>query len=133
MTNMLHWGAMIVYFLFMKRAHFTLYRSWKMNSMIRCVSWHPKGRLLAIGSNDNVQLLDMQSAQIMKPVLLDHGARGVGWNYTGELLGVADLDGIVWVLQKDGKILRSITKENSNSYFSLDWQSFEEYPGNRWG
>lgn len=102
-------------------AHFTLYRSWKMNSMIRCVRWHVKGQFLAIGNNDNVQMLDMQSAQIMKPVLLNHGARGVGWNYTGDLLGVADLDGTVWILQKDGKILRSIKKENSNSYFSLDW------------
>ncbi|MFT3825165.1 MAG: hypothetical protein QM731_14685 [Chitinophagaceae bacterium] len=101
--------------------HFTLYRSWKMNSMIRCVRWHPKGRFLAIGNNDNVQMLDMQSVRIMKPVLLNHGARGIGWNHTGDLLGVADLEGIVWILQKDGKILRSVKKENSNSYFSLDW------------
>jgi len=71
-------------------------------------AWHPKGRFLVIDSNDNVQLLDTQSAQIMKPVLLDHGARGVDWNSKGTLLITTSIDGRIQVWTNKATLLKTI-------------------------
>ncbi|MBV9988389.1 MAG: hypothetical protein JO301_11980 [Chitinophagaceae bacterium] len=101
--------------------NYSLYRSFKLNSMVRCVSWHPKEDLLAIATLDGVSLLSMQTQEVKDIEGLSTGGRGIAWNRTGELLALADGDGVLRILSRDGVLLRSIKKYNNNSYFSVDW------------
>ena len=99
-----------------------LYKRYKMKNMIRCVSWHPQGKLLAISIRDgDAQILNIETSQVIILNGVRYGARGIAWNYNGELLATADNGGIVMIWNKDGKLLRSIKKENINSYSSIDW------------
>ena len=99
----------------------SLTRSYKMNSMIKGLSWHPDSRLLAISLNNGVQLLDMETGDFFTVTELTTGGRGIGWNYTGELLGLADGRGVVQIMNKKGELLRSIKKHNNHSYLALHW------------
>jgi WD40 repeat protein len=101
--------------------NYSLQQSYKLNSMIRCVSWHPNEPLLAIATLDNVSLLPIPKKNIFTIPDLPTGGRGVAWNRTGELLALGDGDGVIRIMNKEGKLLRSITKHNNNSYFSIDW------------
>ena len=99
---------------------YSLYKSYKLNSMLRGLSWHPKENLLAVSSMRGVQLLNMKTLQLKTIPDLKDGGRGIGWNHTGELLALAG-GGIVTVMNKEGKLIRSIPKHNNNSYLALDW------------
>jgi WD40 repeat protein len=68
-----------------------------------------------------IQLLDVQTGTLTEVAGLKTGGRGIAWNYNGELLALADGFGVVQVMNKEGKILRSIKKYNNHSYLSLDW------------
>jgi WD40 repeat protein len=99
---------------------YELYRSYKLKSMIRGVSWHPKQNVLAVANMKEVQLLDLENNSV-KTINGVPGGRGIDWNYNGELLGLADGYGVVQIINKEGKLIRSIKKHNNNSYLSLDW------------
>jgi WD40 repeat protein len=99
-----------------------LYKRYKMKNMVRCVSWHPLGKYLAISIRDSdAQLLNIETEQVIDLTGIKYGARGIAWNYNGNLLATADNAGIVMIWNKEGKLLRSIKKENINSYSSIDW------------
>ncbi len=103
-----------------------LLKSYQFNSWIHVVKWHPAGKLLAIATLENyVQLLNVETGVIIK---LDSsgGARGIGWNYSGELLAVADVSGVIKIFAKNGRLLRTISREYSaeqigRAFLSLDW------------
>lgn len=97
--------------------------SFPLRSMIRQVNWHPKRNILAIAtSGDDVSILDIATKKMVKLNGITSGARGIGWNFNGELLATADNDGLIKIWNADGKLLRTIKKESDeNSYFSLDW------------
>ena len=97
-----------------------LYKWYKTNG-IKNISWHPHGKLLAIANPKGVQLLNMETQQISTIPGLKTGGRGIAWNYTGDLLALADGYGIVQIMNKDGKLLRSIKKHNNHSYLAIDW------------
>jgi WD40 repeat protein len=101
--------------------NYSLYRSYKLNSMVRCVSWHPRDSLLAIATLDHVLLLSLPTQSITLIPGLPTGGRGISWNSSGELLALADGDGVIRIMNRHGQLLRSITKYNNNSYFSIDW------------
>lgn len=100
---------------------YSVYRTYKLNSMLRGLSWHPKDKLLAIASLKGVQILDLQSGQLTTVPGLKTGGRGIGWNHTGQLLALADAAGVVQIMDRHGKIIRSIKKHNNHSYLSVDW------------
>lgn len=100
---------------------YSLHLSLKLPDAIKCLRWHPIEKLLAIATNKGVSLLDMATAQLRTLPGLTTGGRGVGWNYTGELLALADGKGVVQILTKEGALLRSIKKHNIHSYLALDW------------
>lgn len=97
-----------------------LYKSFYLNAMIKHVSWHPFQNLLAIATTKGVQLLDMKTEKLAT-ASVKVGGRAVGWNYTGELLALADGAGVVQIMDKKGNHIRSITKHNNNSYVTMDW------------
>lgn len=96
--------------------------SLQMKSMIRQVSWHPKKNLLAIATNDNkVTIFNVETKNTIKLEGINNGARSIGWNFNGQLLATADNDGLVKIWNMKGNLLKTINKEDDNSYFSLHW------------
>src|SRR5215211_3167755 len=69
---------------------YTVHRVFKMKNMIKGVSWHPKEKLLAVAVNGGVQLLDLDKETITTLPTLTSGGRGIGWNFNGQLLALAD-------------------------------------------
>ncbi len=98
-----------------------LYKSFLMNSMVKGLSWHPSEKLLAVATMKGVQLLDMQTEQLVTIPGLPTGGRGVAWNFNGQLLALADGAGIVQIMDKQGKIIKRISKYNKHSYLTIDW------------
>lgn len=93
--------------------------SFRMNGMIRQLAWHPDGTTLAIATSSNIWLWTMGKFIQLEGVT--EGARGIGWNHKGTLLATADNEGLVKIWNAEGKPIRTIRKEDSNSYFALDW------------
>ena len=100
---------------------FKIFKTMRMQGMIRCLSWHPKENLLAIAISRQAYLLDLSTGKILNLERSDAGGRGLEWNHNGELLALADGHGVVQIWNKGGKHLRSIKKHNNNSYLSIDW------------
>lgn len=96
-------------------------RRWTANSMVKGMSWHPEGKILAIATMKGVQLLDVTSAQLTTIEQIKVGGRAIGWNHNGELLGFADGAGALQIMTKEEKLLRSIKKHNNHSYLTMDW------------
>lgn len=106
--------------------NYWLHRSYKMNSAVRCVNWHPQESKLAIATLEDVSILTVATNSMEKIPGLPTGGRGIAWNRNGELLALADGDGVIRIMNREGKLLRSISKYNNNSYFSLDWHPTKE-------
>ena len=104
-----------------RTADYSVHQSVKLNSMIKCARWHPRENVLAIATNKGVLLLQLPSGQLSPINALTVGGRGLGWNFTGELLALADGRGMVQIVDRQGTLLRSIPKHNNHSYLALDW------------
>lgn len=100
---------------------YSLYRSYKTNSMVKGISFHPRENLLAIANMKGVQLLDIQTGTLAAVPGLETGGRGITWSPSGDRLALADGNGIVQIMDKQGKIIRSIKKHNNHSYMTVDW------------
>jgi WD40 repeat protein len=95
---------------------------YKINSMIRQVSWSQKNKFLAIATNaDATSILNTETGSFMQLKGIGYGARAIGWNFTAELIATADNNGEVKIWDTQGILLKTIKKEDSNSYFALDW------------
>jgi WD40 repeat protein len=101
--------------------HHHLHKSFYLNAMIKHVSWHPFENLLAIATTKGVELLDMKTEKLSVAPGVKVGGRALGWNYTGELLALADGAGVVQIMDKKGNHIRSIKKHNRHSYVTIDW------------
>jgi WD40 repeat protein len=101
--------------------NYSLLRTFKMNSMIMGLSWHPKEQLLAIATRRGVSLLSLPERTVYDVPDIHVGGRGISWNYNGELLALADGNGVVQLMNKKGKVLRSIKKHNNNGYMTIDF------------
>jgi WD40 repeat protein len=106
--------------------NYALRHAYKMGSMVRCLSWHPREPLLAIATSNDVAVLLLPAQTITKINGLPTGGRGVAWNHNGELLALADGNGVIRIMNKEGRLLRSIKKHNDNSYFCIDWHPSKE-------
>ncbi len=99
-----------------------LLKAYRLKSMIRQVSWHPANIFLAIATNDDeVCILNTETEKFIKLNGITNGARGIDWNFNGQLLATADNDGLVKIWDSTGNLLRTIKKEDNNSYFSIGW------------
>ena len=111
--------------------NYSLYKSFKANSMVKGLRWHPKEHLLAIANMKGVQLLDLETENLSTVESIKIGARAIAWNYTGELIGLADGAGMVRIMDKKGKLLRSIPKQDKKSYLSIDWHPSKKHHRHR--
>ena len=102
-------------------SNYSLYKSFKANSMVKGLSWHPTENLLAIANMKGVQLLDVKTETLTTLTDIKTGGRGIGWNYNGQLLALADGNGVVQIMNKYGKLQRSIPKNERKSFLSIHW------------
>ncbi|HEU4470192.1 MAG TPA: WD40 repeat domain-containing protein [Flavisolibacter sp.] len=100
---------------------YRLLQSFALKGMIRALSWNPDGKTLAVATMVGVELLDAEGRRLRPVRGLRTGGRGIGWSDDGRLLGLADNHGKAHLIDSKGKILRSMSKGNDNSYFALDW------------
>jgi len=116
----------------------TLYKSFYIPSWIHVVKWNSDGNTLAVATlTEYVQLIDINSEQIIKlnngqgPNFLpnDNGSRAIGWNYSGDMLAVGGLDGIIKIWNKQGNLLKYADKYKPGtsfvSYLALDWHPYK--------
>jgi WD40 repeat protein len=100
-----------------------LFKAFSFSDMIRSISWHPSNEnILAIttwGGNNGI--LNIGSNEYIPLAGLPYGSRAIDWNFNGELLATADNAGLIKIWNTKGKLLRSIHKQDKNSYFSMDW------------
>lgn len=97
-----------------------LLRSYNLLAAVQCVDWN-QGSLLAVALDDKPsRLLNMETGQFQ--VLQETtGSRSIAWNYDGTLLAIGDYEGSLQIWSKEGKLIRSIKKDNNKTYLSVDW------------
>jgi WD40 repeat protein len=101
-------------------SNFTIASTIKLNSMIRCVRWSKNSKRLAVSTNsDGIVLVDMNTKKITR-LPGNEGSRALEWNYNGQLLAAAG-NAVVTIWNADGKLLRSIYKDDRKSYLTMDW------------
>lgn len=103
-----------------------LHKTFRANSAVKNIAWHPQKNLLAIANMKGVQLLDLNTGTITTPPDIKAGGRGLSWNNNGQLLALADGYGVVQVMDQEGKLIRSIPKQERKSYLSLHWHPKED-------
>jgi WD40 repeat protein len=106
-----------------------LYKSYPTRNTITCVKWHPFKNILAVGiqaSSDKVRIINFDTDRIIElEGISPDGARGIDWNYSGDLLAVADNDGQISIFETEGKLIRKIKHDNTKSITSIDWHPFK--------
>lgn len=100
---------------------YKLLKGFRLSSMVRGLSWHPKKNLLAIATLNSVDILDPISGKAKAFTHLRTGGRAIGWNHNGKYLALADNNGEIQLMNADGTIVRTIAKHNKNSFLTLDW------------
>jgi len=99
-----------------------LLKAYQLKSMIRQVRWHPTNNILAIATNeDEVCILNTETEKFIKLNGITNGAREIDWNFNGQILATSDNNGLVKIWDSTGNLLRTIKKEDNNSYFSISW------------
>lgn len=95
--------------------------------MIRNVSWHPDGKLLGISTRHNIWIFNPETGEEISLAGNPTGSRAIGWNYNGELFAAAAGSGIIWIWNKQGKLLRQIQKvspdgkKDIKDFIAMDW------------
>jgi WD40 repeat protein len=93
--------------------------------MVQGLAWHPKKPMLAIATRNGVKFWNPDTGILTEATGFSSGGRGIGWNYDGSLLALADGNGVVQIADADGKVIRSIPKEDRNSYLTMHWHPFK--------
>ncbi len=102
-----------------------LYKSYPVRKTITSIKWHPFKNILAVGtqmSGDKVRIINIDNEKVTELTgISPDGARGIDWNYTGDLLAVADNDGKISIFNIDGQLVKEIRHENTKSITGIDW------------
>jgi WD40 repeat protein len=103
-----------------------LLKAYAFTAMIRNISWHPQNKnILAVTTGGNVNGILHIEDNAFTQLDIPDGARAVSWNFNGQLLATADNAGLIKIWNAKGALLRTIKKQDENSYFSLDWHPFK--------
>jgi len=106
-----------------------LYKSTKLETrgMIRAVHWHPKENLLAVSTRNSIWILDPVTGNETKLEGDHNGSRTIAWNHNGDMLAAAAGRGLIWIWNKEGKLLRTIQKTDpegnpdKKDFLGMDW------------
>lgn len=98
-----------------------LIKTFPVNSMIRRMEWQPNGQLLAVATGDKkMHLRNMVTGDSIPLSGAAWGGRGVSWSYNGKFLAATD-NHLVKIWNEKGELIRTIAKEDNNSYLDIDW------------
>ncbi|WP_353550290.1 hypothetical protein [Sediminibacterium sp. KACHI17] len=98
-----------------------LLKTFPVQSMIRKMEWQPNGQLLAVATHDrNMHLRNMVTGDSIPLSGAEFGGRGISWSYNGRFLAATD-NHLIKIWNERGQLIRTIPKEDNNSYFDLDW------------
>jgi WD40 repeat protein len=95
--------------------------------MIRAVHWHPQENLLAVSSRNGIWILDPVNGKETRLEGDHKGSRTIAWNFNGDMLAAAAGRGLIWIWNKQGKLLRTIQKTGEDGspdkkdFLGLDW------------
>lgn len=96
-------------------------------SAVQRMSWHPYRNILAVAATeDGSRLIDLEKDTVIHLKGLNtNGTRAIDWNYNGELIALADYEGIITLWNQKGELLLNITKENTKGNVAIDWHPFK--------
>lgn len=102
---------------------FELIKVVENNTGIQRMSWHPYLDLLAVAATqDGSKIIDVgKDSVILMKGASANGSRAIAWNYTGDMLANADHEGEITIWSREGKLIRTIKKENTKGNLALDW------------
>lgn len=101
--------------------NFKLLNRYKFATAVQCLDWNQNGKLLAIALDDNpVQILNIETGQFIQ-LQKTTGSRALAWNNNGAMLATGDYDGLLYIWNKEGRLLKTIKKDNTRTYLSVDW------------
>ncbi len=99
----------------------TLLNTYQLPSAVQCLDWNKDSKLLAIALDDKpVQILNIKTNNLNELVGTT-GSRALSWNFTGNLLAIGDYEGTLLIWNNEKKLIKSIKKENTKTYLSVDW------------
>jgi WD40 repeat protein len=103
------------------------YKSFPIKNTITRIKWHPSMNIIAVTtqmSDEKSFILNLETNEkIELNYISPDGARGLGWNYTGEYLGIADNDGQILIYDIKGKLIRKFANQvnSTKGITALDW------------
>jgi WD40 repeat protein len=96
-----------------------LYKSFPVKNTITRIKWHPSMNVVAVTtqmSDEKSFIFNLETNEkIELNGISSEGARGVGWNYTGEYLAIADNDGQVLIFNTKGEMIRKFVNQISST------------------
>ncbi len=103
------------------------YKLIPLKNTVTRVKWHPTRNIIAVAtqnSEDKTSIINLDSNEkIVLSGTSPDGARGIGWNYNGEYLGVADNDGQISIYNNKGELIRRFPNQanSTKSITAIDW------------
>lgn len=103
------------------------YKSFPIKNTITRIKWHPSMNIIAVTtqmSDEKSFILNLETNEkIELNYISPDGARGLGWNYTGEYLGITDNDGQILIYDIKGKLIRKFANQvnSTKGITALDW------------
>ena len=98
-----------------------LIKTFPIHSMIRRMEWQPYGQLLAVATSDRkMHLRNVATGDSIPLFGAAYGGRGISWSYNGKFLAATD-NHLIKIWNEKGQLIRTIPKEDNNSYLDIDW------------
>lgn len=103
---------------------FELIQNQPIPGTVTKLKWHPFENKIAIATQISQQapsVLNLKTGEINAlEGIAEVGARAIGWNHDASLLAVGDLDAMLHIYDKTGKVLRTIDTEQKG-LTGLSW------------
>ena len=104
--------------------NFKIEQNYPLKNTITKLKWHPKDEKLAVStqiSTEKAKIIDLKNGTSVRlDGISNDGARGIGWNFDGTLIGVGDNDGMLTVFDEKGNLIKKIDVKQK-SITGLSW------------
>lgn len=103
---------------------FALTRNYPIANTVTKLKWHPTENTLAMAtqtSSDKTGILNLETGEMTAlEGVSEVGSRAIGWNHDGSLLAVGDLDAMLHIFDKTGKVLQTVDTRQKG-LIGLSW------------
>lgn len=98
---------------------YAVFKTFKLPGMVKCIMWHPQGKLLAAGTNKTIEIVNTETGS-SNSITSAGGARSITWNPDGTMLATAHGE-FTHMWTADGKLLKSFQKEHNKTLMAVTW------------